>query len=224
MYPFISTTRFRLLSGLLGLLLIVFGVLPVYASTFTSTNPPVFIEDGPAAEVAGVPTISTLTVSGVDAIIDINVSLNITHTFMGDLVITLTSPEGTNVTLLNRPNDGSGGCAGNDMSNTLDDETSAASRSIQSNCTAPAAYVSGESYLPSNALSTFDGESGNGIWTLTVTDYYVGDTGMLNGWSLDITAASAPATVLSQASESTVPKSEPGTQMSLLTSFIIHNW
>src|SRR5207253_5966194 len=77
-------------------------------STITPTNTPVcqvqmFSTDVPKA----IPDVSTVTsyliFSGVDTISKVNLTgLNITHTYIGDLIVTLTSPAGTTVTLINQ--------------------------------------------------------------------------------------------------------------------------
>lgn len=111
---------------------------------------------------------------------DVNVSFNITHTFVGDLELTLVSPQGTRVQLINHVGGG-----GNDFRNTvLDDE-------------APTPITTGTApfvgrYKPSSLLSAFDGENANGTWTLEVSDTVGGDSGSLNAWSLEITTLILP--------------------------------
>ncbi len=104
---------------------------------------------------------STLDVADHFCIADVDVELDITHTYIGDLTVSLTSPEGTMVTLHNR----SGGSSAN-IQQTYDDEG-----------TAPDGP---------GALSDFDFESPMGTWTLTVTDSAGGDTGTLNAWSVKV--------------------------------------
>ncbi|MFN3872459.1 MAG: T9SS type A sorting domain-containing protein, partial [Ignavibacterium sp.] len=41
-------------------------------------------------------------------------------------------------------------------------------------------------YIPTNSLSVFNGFSPFGDWTLTITDGYAGNDGILNSWSLNI--------------------------------------
>jgi serine protease len=73
-------------------------------TTFPSTDTPIAIPDN---NVAGIN--STLTVSQPIALQEVQVDLSITHTFIGDLRVTLTSPSGTQVVLHNR----AGGAADN---------------------------------------------------------------------------------------------------------------
>ena len=64
----------------------------------------------------------------------------------------------------------------------LDD---AASNFVDSGCAEASPSFLGN-YRPSQALSGFNGLSGNGTWTLTITDVCPNDTGTLNNWSLDL--------------------------------------
>lgn len=148
------------------------GVLDVGGqTTFNSTNVPVTIPD--------LQTItSTLTVSGVGSLIsDVNVKLNINHTYDSDLVITLISPTGTQVILANH----NGGSRDNFTNTTFDDQ---AATSISSGL----APFSG-TYRPIGSLSALNGADANGTWTLKVADTVAIDSGKLNSWSLQIGSA-----------------------------------
>ena len=72
--------------------------------TFTSTDVPKSIPDNNPAGVA-----SNLVVTGNGAVQSLSLSLNITHTFRGDLVVTLIAPGGTQFIVSNR----AGGAADN---------------------------------------------------------------------------------------------------------------
>ncbi len=106
---------------------------------------------------------------------DINVRLDITHTYDGDLAIYLISPSG-NYTFLSYFYGG----AGNDFDNTLFDDEAATP--IWSG-TAPFAG----SYQPDTPLATFDGENTVGTWQLWIEDWGFFDEGTLNSWSIEIT-------------------------------------
>ncbi len=118
---------------------------------------------------------STLTVSGAGIITDINVTLNITHTFDSDLVITLISPNGTQVTLASHD-----GRSGDNYTNTTFDDQATAS------IASGRAPFSG-SFKPIGSLATLNGLNANGTWTLQVADTVAQDSGTLNSWSLQIT-------------------------------------
>lgn len=120
---------------------------------------------------------ATIAVSGVATIADLNVSLNIAHTFDSDLDVYLVSPSGTKILLFS----GVGGWGKNFTNLTLDDE---AGTSIE-DASAP---FSG-SFRAQGWLSLVDGENPNGTWTLIVSDTSVCDVGKLKGWSLTFTSS-----------------------------------
>ncbi|MEZ4359016.1 MAG: S8 family serine peptidase [Kofleriaceae bacterium] len=70
-------------------------------TTFPSTDTPIAIPDN---NLTGIN--STLNVQAAIALQEVQVELNITHTFIGDLRVTLTSPTGTQVVLHNRAGGG----------------------------------------------------------------------------------------------------------------------
>ncbi|WP_202617505.1 Ig-like domain-containing protein, partial [Roseimaritima sediminicola] len=117
---------------------------------------------------------STQFVSGYsDLIGDVDVTLNVDHTFTGDLEIFLVSPSGTIVELTTDNNGGD-----NFISTTFDDE-------------AGVDVVDGHNpyagrFRPEGNLSDFDGEDPNGTWTLRVLDDFAFDTGTLRSWTLSI--------------------------------------
>ncbi|HVG38726.1 MAG TPA: proprotein convertase P-domain-containing protein, partial [Pyrinomonadaceae bacterium] len=119
----------------------------------------------------------------------------INHTWVGDLSLTLVSPQGTSVTMISR----AGGInnSGNNFCNTvLDDDT--ANGSIQNITPAGNPYTG--TFKPANPLSVFDGENPNGTWTLTVTDAESPDSGNVTAFGLDITpftCAAAPTSTIS---------------------------
>lgn len=106
---------------------------------------------------------------------DINVALNIGHTFLADLEISLTSPAGTTVVLV------SGSCG--DMRNmdaVFDDDA------LPFVCGGDPA-ISG-AVAPLGFLRSFNGESILGEWVLVIKDNANEDGGRLNAFSLDICA------------------------------------
>ncbi len=101
-----------------------------------------------------------------DAVIsEVEVFLDISHTYLGDLEITLSSPCQTTVVLHNR----SGGSS-DDIYGWYPDEIA-----------------------PDGDLTAFVGLAMAGEWTLTVTDNAGGDTGAINEWCLRMTHDSVVA-------------------------------
>lgn len=119
--------------------------------------------------------ISFLSVLDSVSIADVNVMVDITHTWDEDLDVTLESPEGTIVELFTDV-----GGNGNDFDQTLLDDEAGTS------ITAGSAPFAG-TFFPEGLLSAFDGEDAQGDWVLTVFDDDVLESGTLNGWSLFIT-------------------------------------
>jgi len=144
------------------------GLLDAGTVTASSADVPAGIPDNATAT-------SALTVSECAAIGDVNVTLDISHTWDSDLQVYLISPSGTKVNLFA----GVGGWGENFTNTTLDDE---AATSI-SDANAPFTGT----FRPQGRLSRFDGEDPNGTWTLQITDTVAWDQGTLNSWSLEIT-------------------------------------
>ncbi|MEO1574580.1 MAG: proprotein convertase P-domain-containing protein, partial [Pseudomonadota bacterium] len=125
---------------------------------------------------------STGNIAASGSLNDLDVSLNVTHTYVGDLIATLTHEDtGTSAVFYDRPGVPAStfGCSGNDIDATFDDE---ATVPVEDECqNAPAI---GGTFIPSNPLSVFDGEDLSGTWTLNISDNAGIDTGALNEWCL----------------------------------------
>ena len=126
-----------------------------------------------AASVATVP----VTVSGNYTVGKITATVNISHTYVQDMTITLTGPAaiGSPVVILQQEACG----AQPDIDATYDDSGATPA----CNTTSPA--ISG-SIKTFESLTAFDGLASNGVWTLTVSDPYNGDGGSVNAFSLKI--------------------------------------
>jgi len=152
-------------------------------STTYSATPNLSIPDGGGA---GNPATSTINVPASFTVIDVNVRTTITHTWVGDLAITL-QHGATTRTLVDRPGyTGSGfGCEADNYNNIqLSDEGSA---DIESRCIHN--LTSPPNYTPNQSLSPFDGQNALGAWTIRVSDNAGDDVGTLNAWSIVFTNA-----------------------------------
>ena len=106
-------------------------------------------------------------------IADINVQLDIEHTFLADLVVSLTSPAGTTVTLV------SNSCGdASDINAIFDDDSPAFNCGVNPGI--------GGSVKPLGTLSSFNGESILGEWTLEVKDNAPSDGGRLVSFALEV--------------------------------------
>lgn len=126
-----------------------------------------------------VPFISTITMISQNMVSDVNVTVDISHTWVNDMTISLISPTGTEIQLVARP------CTNASLLNitaTFDD-----SGSTVVCATNPA--ISG-TVKPLQPLSAFNGQAINGNWKLKVLDPYNEDGGAINSWSLNICSLS----------------------------------
>ena len=124
-------------------------------------------------------------------------TVGLDHTFVNDLKITLQSPTGTSVLVINAM-DGSG----NNLCQTLLDDT--AVTTIQSQVSAAAPFTG--TFKPNAPLSAVYGEVGNGTWHLQAQDFFSGDTGNIRAFSIIATPAicDAPPLVPNVAGTKTV--------------------
>jgi uncharacterized repeat protein (TIGR01451 family) len=121
---------------------------------------------------------------------DVDIGVLLDHTYRRDLEISLTSPSGTDVTLM----DYVGGSA-NNLNVRFDDEgNDGAITSHTSNDSLTPVYAS--TRTPQSSLSAFDGENAQGTWTLKICDQQGIDTGSFRRADLYITQL-APSADLS---------------------------
>ncbi len=129
----------------------------------------------PIGPNAGTVTESIITIDQNYDIEDLNVSVNLTHTWVGDLTLELIAPNGTEVLL----SDQIGNNGDNYTDTIFDDE---ADQPI----TAGAPPYTG-TFSPDGSLSDFVAvEETSGDWILRITDNVNGDFGELLDWSLTI--------------------------------------
>ena len=146
-------------------------------------------KDIPDSSTSGVK--DKLTITSDRIVYDINVYLDITHSWVGDLVVSLLHEDsGRSVALLNRPGSPatSGGCNRPNVGAILDDEMSLPAHSL---CASADAAIAGI-YLPYSALTAFDGDTAGGTWTLNAADVDLYSTGSLDRWCVQMTVGDAP--------------------------------
>jgi hypothetical protein len=143
-------------------------------------NPNLFFGSAPT-------TVSnTVNVAGEGTVQAIDLSIQITHTWVGDIIATLTHDDtATSATVINQigvPAIGPCGCSGDDIDATLSDFGTG---SVEDACTGGVPSISGTLIPDPDALSGFNGEDANGDWTLSVTDAVpTFDSGTFNMWCL----------------------------------------
>jgi subtilisin-like proprotein convertase family protein len=155
---------------------------------------------------SGTPTVtSTITMGAgkMEAAADLTVTINLTHSFAGDVKVTLSGPCGSTV-LFDRlgvplsPNGNNNAFGGQYVF-----KVSAASVLSESGALPAGTYrpsdVNGNAH--NFAGLTFPCNNIAGIWTLTIQDLATGDGGTLNSWSMDVVQQhytsifSGPATI-----------------------------
>jgi subtilisin-like proprotein convertase family protein len=109
-------------------------------------------------------------------IVDVNVDLKFTHSYMSDVQIEIVSPKGTVVKLF----DGSCGATDSSLSITYDDLGGLLS----------CGTTSVQTVAPVGLLSIFNGENPQGTWKIRTRDLYVGDTGQIDSASMTICSSS----------------------------------
>lgn len=125
-----------------------------------------------------------LVISGASGnVTNLDVRVNITHTWVADLRLRLTRvSDNTTINLVTNPtNNPSGSCSGDDMAATFDD---AATVPAQTGCVSGATPTFAGLRIPQQALSAFNGQSLNGTWRLTLIDSAADDTGTLTSWCI----------------------------------------
>ncbi len=145
---------------------------PAGADTFDCDvfSPPI-----PISVTSGAPTVTVITIATAETVVDVDVSVDITHDFIGDLTIDLISPAGTSVRVHDE-----GGSSDANILITFDD---------QGIPNGSALFNSGCRMRPSGpgSLGDFAGESTLGGWSLSTLDTFNTslDPGrVLNGWCL----------------------------------------
>ncbi|SHG90279.1 thrombospondin type 3 repeat-containing protein [Winogradskyella jejuensis] len=154
----------------------------IQCDVFDSTDTPLAIPDGFGffGPADGPPAESQLLVISATSITDVNVTVDISHTWVSDLRLVLTAPDGTDVVLANNI-----GGSDDNYTNTVFD--SDAPTSINS---ASAPFTG--TFAPDGDLSTLNGQIATGTWTLTAVDNFTGDTGTINSWSIEVCGVPLP--------------------------------
>jgi len=162
----------------------------VYENTTVSTL------DETVASCSGTPLTRNFSVSSFN-VADLDVGINITHSYRGDITATVTSPTGTKVDFL--ANDGG---SDSNFDVLLDDDSAVVPGTGPYNIAAPYYDVT---EAPANPLSAFIGESALGTWTVEVCDGFNGDGGTLNRVQLSFMEETAdPLIVTSTADTDTL--------------------
>lgn len=183
--------------------------------TYTATDLPKPIPDATGASSPYTPSIttSTLVVPANFTIEDIDVAVDITHTFTGDLQVKLFGPAGQVFMLKAQGRGGSG----DDMTDTVFDSEATVNdfgNPVPWPITSGAAPFTGR-FRPETPLTSLYGTNAAGTWQLEVQDQVKQDIGTLTGFQLRITGTAPLAATISSA------KSQLGRKDTALLTFTL---
>src|SRR5690606_28101231 len=169
--PHWSTRHALLAASLVAAAVLVPVRADAVIHTYTNDTPqPIPDSDEPCSVELPLPIhgeiTSTIHVPNHLAVQGLAVELQIAHDFVGDLVVELTSPAGTTITLVDRPGlatPGSHDCGtrGPDLRTVLRGGADVAVHGYQ---------PGDDATRPEMPLSSFVGQDAGGFWTLTVRD------------------------------------------------------
>jgi subtilisin-like proprotein convertase family protein len=186
------------------------------AQVFSGTGPGGPIPDGTGSNTSGAPLISVASVAGSGPISAVTVDfVGLAHTFIGDVTLRLTHPNGTTFHDLQvRPGVGTGatfGFGGNFLAaNTYSfSDTGTDLYSTPQNLDIPSGTFRTSSnpndpgappttawaYLATSLNSTFSGLDAGGNWTLEARDFAGADTGSFTSWTVNVTVVPEPTSL-----------------------------
>lgn len=150
-----------------------FTVGDVPCTSYDSGAISIAIPDGSGPNIQGSAIGSTINIPDSGSIIDLRVAVEIAHSYTGDLLVQLQHPNGTDfVNLWNRT-------CNTDAFANIDITFKDGEPAI--NCASPTTGLA----EPQNPLSIFNGLDMSGDWTLVIADFFNGDIGVLNYWSME---------------------------------------
>lgn len=130
----------------------------------------------------------------------ISVFIDMEHSYMGDLDITLTAPNGASIKFLTFPNGGGGTYFGIPIDIDTDlnpgvgfvyNFTDSATQTLDAASAGVGTLPAGD-YAPEDPFSDLIGTSLNGLWCLTIVDNLASDNGYIFEWGINFNPAIVP--------------------------------
>ena len=132
------------------------------------------IPDGTGANQPGAAINNIINIPDAGTIGEVKVNVDVAHTWIGDLVVGITHPDGTTVsTVWNRTCN-----AGRQTDFDVIFEDGAPGVA----CASPTTGT----YSPASPLDVFSGLDSSGDWSIGIQDFFNADTGTLNDWYIEI--------------------------------------
>ena len=154
-----------------------FRVAEVREERFGSPAP-VTISDGPGGQYR-----STLTVTTSEAPLSVEVDVDVTHSWVGDLSAELLPPDGEALGLWRAP--GGGDCGSPNFRVTFADDATRSAADLVNTCD-PAPLAVGGRFRAVDALRGDFLDDPRGDWTLVVTDGASEDGGAIEAWNVTL--------------------------------------
>jgi len=152
---------------------------------------------------------SEIVITDAGTVADLDVLLDITHTFTADLDVFLVAPDGRRIELFQDV----GGGGDNFTQTVLNDEAA-------TTISAGAAPFTG-SFQPVGNLGDLDGMSITGTWLLEITDDAGGDVGSLNEWALNIDVV-APVVDITAPTVASIMINDGDAQRSMVRELVVN--
>lgn len=155
-------------------------------SSIIPFNPSLVIPDDDPLGASDIQAVSTApgTTLGTDVKLA-QVCFEATHTWVGDLIVTLTAPNGASVILMDRPGEPATtvGCGGDNVNVCISPGVGNEMENVCGNLPAIVGVFTAANGLDLDAINAAGG-SPNGNWTLSVSDNAAADEGTIDAWSL----------------------------------------
>ncbi|KTE03738.1 proprotein convertase, P [Sphingopyxis sp. H038] len=158
---------------------------PAAAQTTTSYSNTATGTISETATACASPMVRNFTVGANAQVTDVNIGVQFTHSYRGDVRATLVSPGGTVVNLITNV-----GTSADNLNVLFDDSAAASISTHTSNDNSAAAPPYQRTFRPEGSLASFNGQGSAGTWQLTICDSLNGDSG--NFTRTDLTLTTVP--------------------------------
>ena len=155
---------------------------PVAAQTTSSYSTTATGTISESATPCATPMVHSFTVAANAQISDVNIGVQFSHTYRGDIRATLTSPGGTVVNLITNV-----GTSADNLNVLFDDGAAASVTTHNANDSTAAAPPYQRTFQPQDALAAFNGQGSAGTWQLSICDSLNGDAGTFTRADLTLT-------------------------------------
>jgi len=143
-------------------------------NTYTTGPIATAIPDGGGANVQGTPIFVPIDVTESTVITDIRVSANVTHSYVGDLILQLQAPNNSGFSNVWARTCNSAQFGNFDITFKDDAPTIACANDLTG------------TFSPASPLNVFDNLNPSGTWNMVFVDFYNGDTGTVNEVSIEL--------------------------------------